>query len=81
MRVKAASDIFQEVMTKLFSDLDFVFVYLDAILILSNGSLVEDHMYKARCFLCMVHYHSDLRRRCSHLLKSPLSVMVSESPN
>jgi hypothetical protein len=76
MRVKALA-IFQEVMTELFSVLDFVILlYLDAILILSDGSL-DDHIYKARCFLGMVDYYSDLRRLCSHLL-SPLSQMVSE---
>jgi hypothetical protein len=47
MGVKVAVDIFQEVMTKIFTGLDFICVYLDDVFVLSNGSL-EDHMYKAR---------------------------------
>ena len=50
MGVKVAVDIFQEVMTKLFVGLDFVRVYLDDILIISNGTL-EDHMNKAALVL------------------------------
>jgi hypothetical protein len=38
MGVKVAVDIFQEVMTKLFAGLDFVRVYLEDILIISNGN-------------------------------------------
>ncbi len=45
MGIKVAVDVFQEVMTELFSDLDYVRVYLDDILIVDNGSL-EDHMHK-----------------------------------
>jgi hypothetical protein len=45
MGIKVAVDVFQEVMTELFSDLDEVRVYLDDILIVDNGSL-EDHMHK-----------------------------------
>jgi hypothetical protein len=43
--IKVAVDVFQEVMTELFSDLDYVRVYLDDIFIVDNGSL-EDHMHK-----------------------------------
>jgi hypothetical protein len=45
MGIKVAVDVFQEVMTELFSDLDYVRVYLDDILIVDNGYL-EDHMHK-----------------------------------
>jgi hypothetical protein len=45
MGIKVAVDVFQEVMTELFSDLDYVRVYLNNILIVDNGSL-EDHMHK-----------------------------------
>ena len=45
MGIKVAVNVFQEVMTELFSDLDYVCVYLDEILIVDNGSL-EDHMHK-----------------------------------
>jgi hypothetical protein len=45
MGVKVAADVFQEVITELFSDLDYVRVYLNDILIIDNGSL-EDHMQK-----------------------------------
>jgi hypothetical protein len=50
MGVKVAVDIFQEVMTKLSAGLDFVPVYLDDILIISNGT-IEDHMIKAALVL------------------------------
>jgi hypothetical protein len=45
MGIKVAVDVFQEVMTELFSYLDYVRVYLYDILIVDNGSL-EDHMHK-----------------------------------
>jgi hypothetical protein len=38
MGIEVAVDVFQEVMTELFSDLDYVRVYLDDILIVDNGS-------------------------------------------
>jgi hypothetical protein len=53
MGIKVAVDVFQEVMTELFSDLDYVRVYLDDILIVDNGSL-EDHMYKVSICLANV---------------------------
>ena len=45
MGIKVAVNIFPEVMTELFSNLNYVRVYLDNILIVDNGSL-EDHMHK-----------------------------------
>jgi hypothetical protein len=45
MGIKVAVDVFQEVMTELFFDLDYIHVYLDDILIVDNGSL-KDHMHK-----------------------------------
>jgi hypothetical protein len=45
MGIKVAVNVFQEVMTELFSHLDCVCVSLDDILIVDNGSL-EDHMHK-----------------------------------
>ena len=50
MGVKVAVDVFQEVMTELFSDLDYVRVYLDDILIIDNGTL-EDRMQKVNVCL------------------------------
>ena len=45
MGISNAPDIFQSIMMRLLGDLDFVHVYMDDILITSNGSF-EDHMSK-----------------------------------
>jgi hypothetical protein len=52
MGVKVAVDVFQEVMTELFSYLVYVCVYLDNIFIADNGSL-KDHMQKVS--ICLEH--------------------------
>ena len=63
MGLKTAVDIFQEVMTKVLVGLDYCRVYLDDILIISDGTY-EDHLQKVskvlkqleeanfRCNLC-----------------------------
>jgi hypothetical protein len=43
--IKVAVDVFQEVMTELFSDLDYVRVYLSHILIVVDNGSLEDHMH------------------------------------
>jgi putative transposase len=45
MGIKNSPDIFQAVITDLLGDLEFVLVYLDDILITSNGSF-QDHLHK-----------------------------------
>ena len=45
MGISSAPDIFQAIMMKLLGDLEFVRVYIDDILIISNGTF-EDHMQK-----------------------------------
>ncbi len=45
MGIANAPDIFQKVMTDMLGDLDFVLIYIDDILITSNGTY-EDHMVK-----------------------------------
>jgi hypothetical protein len=56
MGIRVADDVFQEVMTELYSNLDYVQVYLTDILIVDNGSL-EDHMHKVSiCLECLEKY-------------------------
>ena len=43
-------DIFQEKMSKLMQDLDFVRTYIDDLLVLTKGSY-EDHLEKLECVL------------------------------
>ena len=45
MGMANAPDIFQQVMNDILGDLDFVLIYIDDILITSNGTY-EDHMQK-----------------------------------
>ena len=45
MGISSAPDIFQAIMTEILGDLDFVRVYIDDILIISNGTF-QDHMQK-----------------------------------
>ena len=45
MDMTNAPDIFQQVMNNILGDLDFVLIYIDDILITSNGTY-EDHMQK-----------------------------------
>ena len=45
MGVSSAPDIFQAIMQEILGDLDFVRVYIDDILIISNGTF-QDHMHK-----------------------------------
>ena len=50
MGIKNSPDIFQEIMTNLFGDLEYASTYLDDILILSNGTF-EDHLKKVHTVL------------------------------
>jgi hypothetical protein len=50
MGIKNSPDIFQSVMNRLLGDLDFVKIYLDDVIITSNGSFA-DHMEKVRLVL------------------------------
>ena len=45
MGISSAPDIFQAIMTEMLGDFDFCRVYIDDILIISNGTY-EDHMEK-----------------------------------
>ena len=45
MGISSAPDIFQAIMASILGDFDFVCVYIDDILIISNGTFV-DHMSK-----------------------------------
>jgi putative transposase len=47
MGIKNSPDIFQEVMTKMFVDLEYTSVYIDDILVISDGSF-EDHLIKVQ---------------------------------
>ena len=47
MGLASAPDIFQNIMTNLFHDLDYVLVYLDDILVIQReGESEEDHLNK-----------------------------------
>ena len=50
MGLKTAPDIFQEIMVNLLGDLPYVQVYIDDVLILTDGSY-EDHLQKVRTVL------------------------------
>jgi dihydroorotate dehydrogenase len=47
MGIKIAPDVFQNVMSKLVQDMDYVKTYLDDLLILMNSSF-KDHLLKLR---------------------------------
>ena len=50
MGIKNSPDVFQAIMTEILGDLDFVSVYLDDILITSDGTF-DDHMTKIQAVL------------------------------
>ena len=50
MGLKISADVFQREMTKLFSDLDFVLIYIDDILVVTKGDF-QDHLEKLRIVL------------------------------
>ena len=54
MGIKNSPDIFQAVMQELLGDIDFASVYLDDILITSNGTF-EDHLQKLHVILTMLN--------------------------
>jgi hypothetical protein len=49
--IKVAANVFQQIITELFSDLDDAHVNLDDTLVIINGSLLEDGMQKVRVCL------------------------------
>jgi hypothetical protein len=50
MGIKIAPDVFQNVMSKLVQDMEYVKTYLDDLLILTNNSF-KDHLLKLEMFL------------------------------
>jgi dihydroorotate dehydrogenase len=50
MGIKIASDVFQNVMSKLVQDMEYVNTYLDDLLILTNSSF-KDHLLKLEMVL------------------------------
>jgi hypothetical protein len=64
MGISSAPDIFQAVMTGLLDDLDFCRVYIDDILIVSNGTF-KDHMEKLHKVLKRLEdagFHANARK-------------------
>ena len=57
MGIKNSPDIFQEIMNNIFHDLEFTSVYLDDILIISNGSF-DDHLQKLKTVLERLEKHN-----------------------
>ena len=57
MGVKVATDVFQEVMNHVLGDLDYVQVYLDDVLLLTDGSY-EDHMEKLKVVMQRLDEHN-----------------------
>jgi hypothetical protein len=57
MGIKVATDIFQETMNHVLGDLPFVHIYMDNVLLLTNGSY-EDHIAKVQQVLTCLNKHS-----------------------
>ena len=79
MGLASAPDIFQNIMTNLFHDLDYVLVYLDDILVIQReGESEEDHLNKIDEVLTRLEkmdFRANLRKSFS--CKKRLNTLVS----
>ena len=74
MGLASAPDIFQNIMTNLFHDLDYVLVYLDDILVIQReGESEEDHLNKIDEVLTRLEkmeFRANLRSLCKKKLNT-----------
>ena len=55
MGIASAPDIFQSIMMDLLSNLDYVLVYIDDIILLQRHKIEEDHLKKMEVVLLLTH--------------------------
>jgi len=78
MGIASAPDIFQHIMHDLLGDLEFVCVYIDDVLIISDGSY-EDHLAKLNTVLNRLNL-SKLQSKCPQVVLRPGHSRMSRLP-